>query len=261
MSFLSLKDLNLHYETTGNGEPILFLHGLGSSGLDWEPQYKELEKKYKCILPDLRGHGKTDKPNGSYSIAGMANDVIELIESLHFTSVHLVGISMGGAVAFQIAHTRPKLVKSMVIINSVSDWRMKTIGERFKLGQRKLIVRLMGMRKMGEVLARRLFPKPKHNLIRQDFIEKWATNDTSAYLKSLNALVDWFLSANDLKQMNMQTLFLVSDLDYSPIAKKEKIASLIPNAKVEIIEDARHAVTVEYPEIVNKHLLAFFNQY
>ncbi|MBT3936019.1 MAG: alpha/beta hydrolase [Candidatus Marinimicrobia bacterium] len=261
MAILSFNNYKQYYNVKGDGYPILFLHGLGSTGIDWKPQYDIMCVKYKCILPDLRGHGNSDKPNGPYSISQMADDILQLIKSIERCPVHVVGISMGGAVAFQLAHIRPDIVKSMVIINSVSDWRMKTFGERFKLGQRKLIVRLMGMKKMGEVLANRLLPKSEHESLRLDFIRKWAKNDTSAYLNSLNALVDWSISSDDLIQMKMPTLFIASDQDYSPISKKEKIANYMPNAQLNVIKDARHAVTVEHPNQVNQLLQSFFNQY
>jgi len=257
MPKLSITDIQLYYDVIGDGQAILFLHGLGSTGIDWEHQYSVLGKKYKCILPDLRGHGKSDKPTNPYSISQMAEDIVELMKLIECTSAHVVGISMGGAVAFQLAHIQPEFVKSMTIINSVSDWRMKTIGERFKLGQRKLIVRLMGMRKMGEVLAGRLLPKPEHESLRIDFIEKWSKNDTGAYLNSLNALVNWSVSSKDLNKMKMPTLFIVSDLDYSPVSKKEKIINQMPNAKLEIIKDARHGVIIEHPNQVNQLLESF----
>jgi len=261
MAILSINNFKLYYEVIGDGIPILFLHGLGSTGLDWKPQYDILGETYKCILPDLRGHGNSEKPTGPFSIPQMADDIVQLITSIVNKPVHVVGISMGGAVAFQLAHIRPDIVKSLVIINSISDWRMKSFGERFKLGQRKLIVRLMGMKKMGEVLANRLLPKSEHESLRLDFIEKWGKNDTKAYLKSLNALVDWSISSDDLIQMKMQSLLIVSDQDYSPVSKKEKIANLMPNAELKVIKDARHAVTVEHPNQVNQLLQSFFNSF
>ncbi|MBT3180677.1 MAG: alpha/beta hydrolase [Candidatus Marinimicrobia bacterium] len=253
-------NINIHYNIVGNGEPILFLHGLGSQGIDWEPQANYLKSNYKCILPDLRGHGKSDKPKGEYSIRQMADDISLLMKSLDCPQFHVVGISMGGAVAFQMAIRDPETIKSMVIINSISDWRMKTLGEKFKLGQRKLIVRLLGMRKMGEVLAGRLLPKPEHESLRLNFIDKWAKNDTNAYLNSLNALVNWSLTPEELNSIKIPTLLIASDLDYAPVEKKEKIVSQMPCAELKIITDARHGVTIEHPKQVNTLLESFFEK-
>ena len=259
MPIAALNNINIYYNITGNGAPILFLHGLGSQGLDWEPQSAFFQAAYQCILPDMRGHGQSDKPDEIYTIHQMADDIIKLLVALHTTSVHIVSISMGGSVAFQLADARPDLVQSMVIINSVSDWRMKTLKDKLKLWQRVMIVRFMGMRKMGAVLAARLLPKPEHESLREEFIEKWALNDTQAYLNSLKALTKWSLPAKRLAAIITPTLFIVSDNDYSPIEKKRKIVSQMQNAKLVVIEDAHHAVTVEYPEKVNKAIETFLN--
>ena len=122
-----------------------------------------------------------------------------------------------------------------------------------------MIVRFMGMRKMGAVLAARRLPKPEHESLREEFIEKWALNDTQAYLNSLKALTKWSLPAKRLAAITTPTLFIVSDNDYSPIEKKRKIVSQMQNAKLVVIEDASHAVTVEYPEKVNKAIETFLN--
>ena len=259
MPIAALNNINIYYNITGNGAPILFLHGLGSQGLDWEAKSAFFQAAYQCILPDMRGHGQSDKPDEIYTIHQMADDIIKLLVALHTTSVHIVSISMGGSVAFQLADARPDLVQSMVIINSVSDWRMKTLKDKLKLWQRMMIVRFMGMRKMGAVLAARLLPKPEHESLREEFIEKWALNDTQAYLNSLKALTKWSLPAKRLAAITTPTLFIVSDNDYSPIKKKRKIVSQMQNAKLVVIEDARHAVTVEYPEQVNKAIETFLN--
>ena len=259
MPIAAVNNINIYYNITGNGAPILFLHGLGSQGLDWEPQSAFFQAAYQCILPDMRGNGQSDKPDEIYTIHQMTDDIIKLLVALHTAPVHIVSISMGGSVAFQLADARPDLVQSMVIINSVSDWRMKTLKDKLKLWQRMMIVRFMGMRKMGAVLAARLLPKPEHVSLREEFIEKWALNDTQAYLNSLKALTKWSLPAKRLAAITTPTLFIVSDNDYSPIKKKRKIVYQMQNAKLVVIEDARHAVTVEYPAQVNKAIETFLN--
>ena len=82
MSYFRNRGCQLHYEEYGQGPPVLLLHGLGSSTCDWEHQRKALAASYKVILFDLRGHGRSDRPRGPYSIAGFAEDVIELLAAI-----------------------------------------------------------------------------------------------------------------------------------------------------------------------------------
>ena len=83
MSTMKVNDIDIFYEIHGEGEPLLLIHGLGSSSRDWEYQIPQFSKMYKVITIDLRGHGKTSKPKGSYSIRGFADDVALFLEALN----------------------------------------------------------------------------------------------------------------------------------------------------------------------------------
>ncbi|PYD07085.1 3-oxoadipate enol-lactonase, partial [Pseudomonas savastanoi pv. glycinea] len=107
MAFFEHDDCSLHYEEYGQGEPVLLLHGLGSSCQDWEYQIPVLASHYRVIVMDMRGHGRSDKPHERYSIKAMSNDVEALIEHLRLGPVHLVGLSMGGMIGFQLAVDQP----------------------------------------------------------------------------------------------------------------------------------------------------------
>src|SRR5437762_3199638 len=112
MAYFEHEGCTLHYEEYGHGDPVLLLHGLGSSSLDWEYQVPELATRYRVIVPDARGHGRSDKPRGRYSITGFSADLIALIEHLNLKPVHVVGLSMGGMIGFQLAVDQPQLLKS-----------------------------------------------------------------------------------------------------------------------------------------------------
>ena len=74
MAYFEHDGCNLHYEEYGHGTPLLLVHGLGSSTLDWEMQIPALAARYRVIVPDIRGHGRSDKPRERYSIAGFSAD-------------------------------------------------------------------------------------------------------------------------------------------------------------------------------------------
>ena len=251
-----IRDININYEIIGDGQPLLFIHGLGSSLRDWEEQIPVFSKKFKVITLDLRGHGQTDKPKGPYSISMFAEDIAELIKSLKIDPVHVVGISLGGAIGFHLAIDHPDITKSLVVVNMSASVPIKSLKEKQMFFLRVLIVKMMGMKKMGEVLAKRLFIKPEQEELREKMASRWAENDKKAYLSSLKTLKNWSVLER-LQEIKCPTLVISSDEDYTPLSDKEEYTAMIPNAKLVVIEDARHAVSVEKPGELNTILMDF----
>ena len=113
--------LTLHYRSVGNGEPVLLIHGLGGSGVDWALQISALERQFHVIIPDLPGCGYSSPPRGAHSIAGFASALWSLLEQLEVPRINIVGFSMGGAVALEMALQRPTLVPRW---GSSTVWRL-----------------------------------------------------------------------------------------------------------------------------------------
>jgi pimeloyl-ACP methyl ester carboxylesterase len=256
MPRISVGGIELYYEASGQGEPLLLLHGLGGSSQDWPYQLPAFCQRYHVITADMRGHGQSDKPHQSYSVPMFAADVRHLLEKLGALSAHVVGLSMGGMIAFQLAADRPEMVRSMVIANSGPELVPRTLKERLLVWQRFAIVRLMGMARMGQVLADRLFPGAGREELRRLFAARWAQNDQRAYLAATRALVGWSVAAK-LSQMSCPTLVISSDEDYTPVAAKEAYVARMPHARLVVIANARHAVTLDQPEAFNQAVLDF----
>lgn len=256
MPKIRVNDINLYYEVNGDGQSLLFIHGLGSSTRDWELQVQEFSKTFQVITWDLRGHGQSDKPAGPYSLPMFAADAAGLLQSLNIKSAHVVGLSLGGGVAFQLAIDYPELVRTMVIVNSAPELVVRTLQDRIAIWQRFAIVRLLGMRKMGQVLSRRLFPKDEQMSLRTTFVERWAENDPRAYQEAMRAMVGWSVT-DKLGSIKCPTLVISADQDYTPVAVKERYTKLMPNAELVIISDAHHATPVEQPEKFNAVLMDF----
>ena len=252
-------DIDLYYEIIGNGEAIVFIHGLGSSVRDWEYQIDYFSKRYQVVVFDVRGHGRSDKPSGPYSIPLFARDTAEMIKALEIVPTHVVGISLGGMIALQLAADEQELVRSHVVVNSSSEKVERTMKERLAVMQRFLIVRLLGMRKMGEVLGGRLFPKPEQQELRHMFANRWAENDPRAYIEAIRAIVGWRVT-EQLHKIECPTLVIAAEHDYTPIEDKAPLVNGIRNVEQVIIENSRHATPVDQPEEFNKVLSAFLAQ-
>jgi 3-oxoadipate enol-lactonase len=260
MPKIQSNGINLYYEIHGKGQPLLFIHGLGSSTRDWEFQVTEFSKAYEVITLDLRGHGQSDKPAGPYSMAIFAADVTGLLRGLGIDRAHVVGLSLGGGVAFQLAVDSPQMLKSLTIVNSTPELLVRSFKDQLMVWQRIAIVNLLGMRKMGEVLSKRLFIKPEQEDIRQTFVARWAENDQHAYLHAMRALVGWSVSAR-IGSISCPTLIIAADQDYSPISVKEEYTARIPGAQLVIIPDSRHATPVEHPQEFNLVLKKFLTEH
>jgi 3-oxoadipate enol-lactonase len=258
MTTITLGDLSVFYEKRGAGDPVLLIHGLGSSTEDWQPQIEALERAYTVIAYDVRGHGKTAKVGGQYTLKQFAEDAAALIGHLGIGPVHVMGLSMGGMIAFQLAADHPALVRSLIIVNSGPEMILRTWREKLGIVQRRVIVRMMGMRKMGEVLAQRLLPSPEHGDLRETFAERWARNDKGAYLRALSALVGWSVTTR-LPSIACPVLVVTADQDYTPVAWKQWYADLIPNSSLVVIPDSRHMLPVERPVPFNEAILRFLS--
>lgn len=260
MPRLGIGDIELYYEITGKGQPVLLIHGLGSGARDWGMQVPFLSQNFQVVTFDVRGHGQSDKPPGPYSIPLFASDTIELIRSLDIAPVHVIGISMGGMIAFQMAVDAPEMVKSLLIVNSGPEFILRSPKDILRGLQRLLIVRLFGMRKMGEALSLSLFPKEEQGELRRLFVERWAENDRQAYMNSMRAIVGWSV-ADRLGEIDCPTLVIAADQDYTPVCLKEIYVAKIPQAELVVIADSRHATPVEHPEQFNKFLMEFLSKH
>src|SRR5215218_7951709 len=130
MPMITLNGLDVFYETRGSGDPVLLVHGLGSSTEDWEPQVDALAREFTVVAYDVRGHGRTGKPGGRYTVSQFADDAAALIAALGLGPVHVIGLSMGGMIAFQLAADHPALVRSLVIVNSGPEMVLRTLREK-----------------------------------------------------------------------------------------------------------------------------------
>ncbi len=118
MPFVQTNGINFYYEERGSSSatPLLMIMGITAAGAVWEPHATYFEKHFRCIIGDNRGVGQTDKPEGDYSTAMMADDYAGLLDELQVENAHVIGCSMGSTIAQQLAIRHPKKVKSLVLM-------------------------------------------------------------------------------------------------------------------------------------------------
>lgn len=256
MPKIHTSDIDLYYEIEGEGEPLLLLHGLGSSGAAWGFQRQAFAQEYQVIMPDIRGHGRSDKPPGPYSMSLFAADIIGLLDALQIAAVHVVGLSLGGMIGFQMAVDHPGRLRCLTAVNSGPEVVPRTFRERWAIWQRQLLVNLFSMERIAETIGSRLFPEPDQVELRQMAVQGFAANDKAAYKAATGAFLGW--SVRDrLEQIRCPVLLIASDQDYTPVSTKEAFLAEIPGSRLVVIENSRHATPIDQPAAFNAAVSEF----
>jgi pimeloyl-ACP methyl ester carboxylesterase len=119
MAYAILNGIRLHYDVAGTGDPVLLVAGLSMPGAMWSPQVKALAPSFRVITFDNRGVGETDlPPEPVYTTAQLADDAAALLRELKISRAHVVGLSMGGTVAQELALRHAPLVRSLTLVST-----------------------------------------------------------------------------------------------------------------------------------------------
>jgi 3-oxoadipate enol-lactonase/4-carboxymuconolactone decarboxylase len=122
--FVEIGDHLVHcvIEGPADAPPLLLLHSIGTTQHIWDPQAPALAKAFRVIRPDLRGHGLTMVTPGAYSMAGLAQDAVALLDALNIPRAHVAGVSIGGRIAQQLAADAPDRVLSLLLIDTALEF-------------------------------------------------------------------------------------------------------------------------------------------
>ncbi|MFX1378683.1 MAG: alpha/beta fold hydrolase [Promethearchaeota archaeon] len=273
MSFAFVNGINISYEIQGNGFPVIFIHGFGSKKEIWKPQIIDFCKKYKTITFDLRGTGKTDRPDYLYTMDMFVEDIKKLMNYLHLNSAHLIGRSFGGMIAQNFVLKYPNRVNKLVLIATnanfdeegaveiVVDNRLKEI-ELLKTNPAKAFWNKAIFTyhpKFRQALKQD--PKKKfHNIFSlEDLIEESKKNPSRPQdiinqgnaMKMHNVL-------NQLNKIENETLLITASHDrLIPKNLMIEINKRIPNSTLKVIERAGHFMTISRAAEVNNMILHF----
>ena len=242
-SFLQLPGVRIHFRVVGEGPPILLLHGLASSGIDWFPIAPALASRHRLILMDLRGHGHSSLAQAKgYGIETMAGDAWRLLEALAVDKPHVVGLSLGGCVALQMACQRPAALDRLVLANTFARLRSNGL-----LASRLIRLRrtLGNIDALAQVVATSLFNDPA---VQAFAAERLRRNDMGAIRRTMAALA-LFDVRRRLPRIANPVLVLAGDRDRTvPSRCTEELAGGLPLARLHIIADAGHALPYDQPD-------------
>lgn len=121
MPSLRCRDLDVYYEDRGNGPAIVWIPGTGLRGSTWELQVRRFEDRFRCLTIDLRGSGETSGADTAFTMADLAQDIISWLDTLGIAKATIIGLSLGSAVAQEIALSRPDCVTALVLLATWSS--------------------------------------------------------------------------------------------------------------------------------------------
>jgi len=256
MPRLRVDDFDMVYEEAGSGPPLVFLHGLGGSHEDWEFQIPHFARRYRVLAPDLRGFGGSVPGGRRIGVARLAADVCALLDALGVTRCHLVGHSMGGAVALQFALSYPGRVRRLAIVNSVPSFQPRSARHYVEFLYRLVIMGLLGPARLAEIGALRMFPGAEQEALRAKHIERGRRNTRAVYLSALASLGRWSVIER-LHELTMPVLVAAAQHDYFGHEETVKFAHALPRGRLHVFKGAHHGLPTEQPEAFNAVLQRF----
>jgi 3-oxoadipate enol-lactonase len=264
--------LDLFYREDGNpaGPPVLLVHAFPTSHALWENQIEALGRKYRLIRPDLRGFGQSPVPEPPYSMEAFADDLLRLLDRLEIGRVNYVGISMGGMIGQVFTLAYPERVQSLALCMTTSAIPTDTPPEgdpayyicKRLFGRAADRAEAEGMEPIVAMCLDRWFtPGFQSSPQAQRVGEIVRRNTPKGYRGGVDAMSAFDVTAR-LPEIRQPTLVLPAALDQgTPVSCSETIAAGIPNAKLEVVDNARHIGIVEQPEACNRHLLAHLDRH
>jgi 3-oxoadipate enol-lactonase/4-carboxymuconolactone decarboxylase len=252
--FVNANGLIMHVQVDGpDAAPVLVLiHSLGTSGHVWDAQARALAGPFRVVRPDLRGHGLTGVTPGPYSIAGMAADVIAVLDALGVGQAHIGGLSIGGLVAQSLAHQAPGRVASLILCDTAL-----AIPPAQGWHDRAALVRSGGMEALVEpVMARWVtlgfMGEPAAVGLRAMLLR----TAPEGYAGAAEAIAAADLSA-DTASLRVPALVLVGDRDEAtPPGLAEALRAAL-NGSLVVLPGAAHIPTVEVPGLVTEAIRTF----
>ncbi len=279
---IQVGSLRVHHMHGGRGAPVVFIHGLGSSGyMEWRFNLEVAANRHRVYAPDLPGFGRTEKPRARYGVAYFTRFVDRYMEDRGLRSAAVVGASLGGRIALELALKYPKRVRKLVLVNALGLGRpnvqlsyglltlprlgeafMKFAGDAVRLAPRPMIRRIAARYAGASGDLKRTMDDDYFSNLRELYA---ADGYPDAYLATIRSLVtpkallaaDHDLSKS-LGELKIPVQLIWGDNDpLFPLAHAVNAHGLIRRSRLAVLEGAGHTPQAERPEEFNRVLENF----
>jgi 3-oxoadipate enol-lactonase len=236
----------IFYKVTGDGEPLLLLHGLMATGAMFDPLVPLLQCEFRMLIPDLRGHGKSGELSGPYDVPALAADLDVVMAESGFERGAVLGYSHGGAVAQELAHTQSARVSKMMLACTYAC-NVATLRERIEAHIFSALLTLFSPRTLTNLVVQASKPKPTGAVGLTEEQAVWlralmGANRSRAMRGAVRGLAT-FDSRPWLRELHFPTL-VVGGTDDSAVPRHhfDMLVNGIPEARGRLIERAEHTL-------------------
>ncbi len=243
----------------GCGQLVLFMHGIGGNRTNWHDQLRVFAEKFHAAAWDARGYGASDDYAGPLDFGSFSRDLIRVLDHFHVIRANLVGLSMGGLIAFDFHATHPDRVATLTICDSMPGMTgLSEEGRREFIRIRKEPL-LSGKEPpdIAPIVAKTLIGKSAKPGSFERLVASMSALHKDSYIKTIEATTNYARKL-ELENIRVPTHIVVGDEDaLTPPALSRAMASRIPGARLTIIKGAGHLSNIEQPEAFNEAVLAF----
>jgi len=261
MPKVDVRDIEINYHEEGTGFPLVLMHGLSGDQAGWVWVMPEFSKHYRTIAPDVRGHGDSGKPDMPYSIQQFSADLFAFFQKLEIHQAHLLGFSMGAAIAQQFVLDHPERVKSLILVSTFSHTDVHLHKAFIRL--RKSLDR-GGYSTFFDEMVKLAF-NPDFVTANTHFMEEVKTmgikiNSPTAIAHATEACMK-FNVKNRISQISVPTLIISGREDtFTPLALSEQIHQSIQSSQWKIVEGVGHNIYIEKPAVLAQAVLEFLGR-
>jgi len=265
MPRVDVNGIGIHYEEHGSGPPLVMIGGLGADTYLWSKQVPVFAERLRVVVFDNRGAGESDKPDEPYSIPMMVDDTVGLMRAIGIDRAHVMGASLGGLIAQELALTHPEMVDRLVLVCTTSNGPKSVRPSLWAV-----IPMLFALRRTGDPAAdtRRafsIFAHPRWLRDKPDEVDEYvawrvAHPQPRDAFKRQRGAVKGFHREDRLGTISAPTLVVHGDSDrIAPVANARVLGELIPHAEVVILEDSGHACSFDQRDRFNHVVLDFLS--
>lgn len=254
--------LELYYVESGGGPPILWLQGLGADHRAWSAQLARFGAEYRCIAPDNRDVGRSARVPGPYSLSDVAADAAVLLRRLEAAPAHVVGLSLGGAVAQHLALDFPELVRSLCLVSSFA--RQGARQRELLLAWREIYARVdpITFYRQANVwlFSDAFFERPRNAENALRYVASGQQQEPAAFARQIDAALSHD-TLDRLAELRLPVLVISGEQDIlAPPALGRELAAAIPGAQLELMPGAPHSLNLERQIEFNRLVYAFLRR-
>ncbi len=257
MSFVENQGAKIYWDEQGSGEPLLLIMGLGYPSSLWHRSRPLLSQHFRTVAFDNRGVGLSDVPPGPYSIATMASDAAAVLDAAGVDSAHVFGVSMGGMIAQEFALQYPARTRSLILGCTSPGGPLAVRAER-KVAD-ILRGRDMTLAQAREAMLPYIYDAgTSREKIEEDLtLRRHCPPSVEGYTAQLQGILAWE-GYSRIAQIKVPTLVIHGKSDaLVPTGNGELIASLIPGAKLVLIEHASHLFLTDQTQPAHEAIMEF----